>query len=243
MISIAIIDDLSNDAEYLKNLLYLYASEHDLTIEVRHFTSGKNFLKSYTPDIYSLIFLDIIMKRLDGIETARQIRAMDADVSIVFTTAEPSYALEGYEVDASAFLIKSPQLEPQKLFRFMDKIMAKLKNNIFLNLSDSNIDLHLSIDGLCYVDVADHKLTLHTRETKYALRMSIEKLKSLLPKDDRFFECYRGIIINLDWVSSLEKQTVTLKTGTVLPVSRRRYQGLSNIYSKRCFYKLREKLP
>lgn len=241
MINIAIIDDIAKDAEYLKKLLYLYASEHSLSIDICLFTSGTDFLKSYTPGMYSLLFLDIVMKELDGIETARQVRAVDSDVLIVFTTAEPSYAIEGYEVDASAFLVKSPELDAQKLFHFMKKIEPKLKCNIFLDFSDSSINLHLSADALCYVDVTDHKLSLHTREKTYTLRMSIEKLKSILPKDDRFFECYRGIIINLDWISSIQKQTVVMKTGAVLPVSRRKYQALANIYSQRCFYKLRGK--
>lgn len=241
MINIAIVDDLAMDAEYLKKILYLYASEHSLAIDVCLFTSGSDFLKSYTPGIYSLIFLDIIMEGLDGLKTARQVREVDSDVLIIFTTVEPSYAIEGYEVNASAFLVKSPELDMQKLFYFLEKNESKLKRNTFLEFSDSTINLHLSADALCYVDVADHKLSLHTREKTYTIRMSIEKLKSILPKDDRFFECYRGIIINLDWISSIQKQTVVMKTGAVLPVSRRKYQALANIYSQRCFYKLRGK--
>lgn len=95
-------------------------------------------------------------------------------------------------------------------------------------------------DMLQYIDVSDHRLSIHTMEKRYSLRMPLEKLKERLPQDGRFFQCHRGILVNLDRVSSLEKEVVILKNGDVLPVSRRNYHSFVTAQSTWNFRELRE---
>lgn len=121
----------------------------------------------------------------------------------------------------------------------MDRLIPKLKHTSFLDLSSAESMLRLPVDTLQYVDISDHILTLHTLDTTYHLRMPLEKLKPLLPEDGRFFQCHRGVLVNLDWIASVEKEVVRMKNGEILPVSRRNYCALLNAQSARNFIKLR----
>ncbi|MGI6254451.1 MAG: LytTR family DNA-binding domain-containing protein [Acutalibacter sp.] len=69
----------------------------------------------------------------------------------------------------------------------------------------------------------------------------MEKLKELLPQDGRFSQCHRGIVVNLNWVASLEKEVAVMKNGDVLPVSRRNYHAFVAAQNDWNFRKLREK--
>lgn len=186
------------------------------------------------------MFLDILMKKLNGLETAKRFRFLDSNALLVFVTTESGYAVEGYDVEANGFLVKTFPPDVQAFGRLMDRLTAKLSNILFLDLTDTELELRIPVDMLQYIDVSDHRLYIHTPEKQYSLGMPLEKLKERLPQDGRFFQCHRGILVNLDRVSSLEKEVVILKKGGVLPVSGRNYHSFVTAQSTWNFRKLRE---
>ncbi len=173
-------------------------------------------------------------------DTAKRFRFLDSNALLVFVTTESGYAVEGYDVEANGFLVKTFPPDVQAFDRLMDRLTAKLNNTLFLDLTDTELELRIPVDMLQYIDVSDHRLSIHTMEKRYSLRMSLEMLKERLPQDGRFFQCHWGILVNLDWVSSLGKEVVILKKGGVLPVSRRNYHSFVTAQSTWNFRKLRE---
>lgn len=240
MIRTAVVDDRQTDVERLQTLLRVYASENQLSVEVSVFASGEQFLEQLKSGQFDLVFMDIVMDGMDGMETARRMRVIDPKTLLVFVTTESDYAIDGYEVEATAFLIKAPQLDRKQFNRVMHRLDAKLRGCMIIDLSDTAIRLKLPSSSLYYAEITDHKLTIHTSNGSYKLRMTLEQLKTRLPQDNGFFECYKGIIINLDAVDSINRQNVVMKDGTILPVSRRKYGELSEAYAMRSFTKLRK---
>ena len=102
--------------------------------------------------------------------------------------------------------------------------------------------MKLPTDTLLYADVKNHDITLHTMDSAFSLRGTLERLNSQLPQNGQFFQCHRGVIVNLDWVESVEKQVISMKNGDVLPVSRRSYKALTEALTARNFQRLREKM-
>lgn len=105
MIRIAIVED---DASYRKQIteyLERYENENKEKIELSVFKDGDEIIENYKP-AYDIILLDIQMQFVDGITAARQIRAVDPDVIIIFITTTPQYAIQGYEVDALDYVLK-----------------------------------------------------------------------------------------------------------------------------------------
>ena len=230
-IHIAVVDDLPEDREHLQAALTHYAAKHGLRWNISCFSSGEDLLHRYTPGSFPLVFLDILMGGIDGIQTARQLRAADPDVLLVFVTTEAGYAVEGYEMDASGFLVKDDVQKEKRFARLMERLAPRLHIDAVLELTENGVPIQVSAGEILYAEVLDHSMVLHTSGGVHTLRMTMEELKPLLPKDGRFFECHRGVVINLDAVSVLQDKVVTMENGDTLPVSRRRKTELEQNYA------------
>lgn len=105
MFKIAIIEDDENYAKLLEQHINTFAQSSDTRFRVSVFQSGISFFYK-TSELFNIIFLDIEMPTLNGIETAKKIRETDSNVTIIFVTNMAKYAISGYEVDAMDFMVK-----------------------------------------------------------------------------------------------------------------------------------------
>lgn len=239
IIQIAVVDNQAHDREQISALLGAYAASRRHTWQVRCFASGQAFLDTLTPGRYGMVFLDILM---DGMETARRFRATDPNTLLVLITTEASYAVEGYEVEAAGFLVKESGTLKQHFDALMARLEHKIQEDIVLELPGSLSGIPVPAGALLYAEVLNHVMKLCLKSGSYMVRMSLKELVSLLPQDGRFFECHRGIVVNLDAVVSLDSQVVTLSDGSTLPVSRRRRAELERAFATRSISKIRREL-
>lgn len=236
------VDDLPRDQERVRAMLRDYAASRGLSWQISLFSSGEAFLEDAAPGRYAMVFLDILMEGIDGIETARRLRAVDRDIMVVFVTTEADFAVEGYEVEAAGFLVKEETWQGGRFRRLMERLELRLQSDVELDFSPAGSALRLPAGELLYAEVLDHELRIYTRRGVRTLRMSMEEFKPLLPRDGRFFECHRGIVLNLDAVALLGGQVVTMENGDTLPVSRRRRAELERAYAARNFARVRGEL-
>lgn len=109
---IAIVDDLKLDAEQLSHLILSYMKEHRIpTAAPEIFPNGETFLASFTVGSFDIVFLDIYMDGLSGMETAQKLRTLDASCRIVFVTTSPDFAVDSYDVNAAFYLLKPVTME------------------------------------------------------------------------------------------------------------------------------------
>ena len=97
MTRIAIVEDEAAVREQLAGYVQRYTRQYGTQFEVTMFTDGVEILEDYRP-VYDIIFLDVEMLHLDGMETARRIRELDSDVLLIFITNMAQYAIKGYAV-------------------------------------------------------------------------------------------------------------------------------------------------
>ena len=241
ILEIAVVDDLEQDRERLIRVILSYARRRGLPWQVTGFPSGETILSGLTPGRFSIVFLDILMDGMDGMETARRLRAIDPDVLLVFVTTEADYALEGYEVEAAGFLIKGTTQTERRFQHLMERLERRLGQDEVLELAEGEICL--AAGDVYSAEVRDHDMVFHIRDGReLVLRMTMEELRRLLPGDGRFFECHRGVMVNLDAVDTLDRQVITMADGEVLPVSRRRRADLERAYAARSIARLRGEL-
>ena len=105
MFTILICEDEKAQREQLKSYLRPILEELDVPYELIEYESGEQLINNYVSKA-QLIFLDIQMSELTGMETARRIREQDKNVDIIFVSGLTAYLQEGYEVAAKRYLIK-----------------------------------------------------------------------------------------------------------------------------------------
>lgn len=242
-INIAAVDDLPADLDRLCSALERFAASRGLSVDVTTFPSGEALLSAPGLGSFELVFLDIVMGGLNGLETARRLRGKGCEALLVFVTTEAGYALEGYEVEAAGFFVKTREEgEEQRFERLMERLLRRLRRGEYIDLSATHAAVRVPASDVLYAEVLDHEMRMLTRRGELRLRMTVEELKPLLPGDGRFFECHRGIVINLDAVSRLEAQVAVMENGDRLPVSRRRRQALEQAYAERSIARVRGEL-
>ena len=198
MILVAITDDDAKDAALLKKGVEAYFQAKKRTARVQVFSDGLDFIKS--SETYDIVFLDIQMEKLDGLETARLLRKIGKESILIFVTNMAQFAIKGYEVDALDFIIKPASME--SIVYVLDKAMKRLAGTAgtVIALKTAEGTTTLSENDITYVEVFDHNLVYHTTQGDYTVRGRLSDVTEKL-NPERFVECNRSFIVNLRYVS------------------------------------------
>lgn len=230
MIRAAIVEDTAAERSRIKEYAENYFKVRGLEAELFLFEDGMYFLEQY-PGRLDLVFLDIEMKYVDGVQTARRLREFDEQVQILFVTRMIQYALEGYSVDAVDFLVK-PIRYPVFCSR-MDRVMRKIQTNMprFLTTKQGREEVRCPVQGITYVEALNKKTILH-RKGQEPLFLS-EPLAALEKKleEEPFFRCHKAFLVNLNHIQNIGASEVIVD-GVAIPVSKYRkkefWEALAN---------------
>lgn len=161
MVRIKILEDDPADRDTLIECLRKYEREQGQSFSITAYDNPSDFMDNYHMDA-DLIFMDIELPGINGIETAHQLRAADPVVALVFITNMEQYAINGYEVDALDFVIK-----PINYYRFSSMMLRALRNLPVRDekeviLQAAGTIRRMRISQIYYVEIQDHLLLYHT---------------------------------------------------------------------------------
>lgn len=208
MRNIAIVEDEEDAAKKLEGFLSRFGREHGEQFNVVHYGDGLAFL-SEQDSRFDIVFMDIELPDLDGMETARRLRKKNAEVMIIFVTNMAQYAIKGYEVRAFDFIVK-PVLYGNfavKLSDAMDVLCSREGKYIWVSNMDGKIRLHSS--AIRYVEVVQHMLIYHTTDGDIKASGSLSSLEEELAGESFAF-CNRCYFVNLRYVTAVHKFDVCL---------------------------------
>lgn len=214
---IAICDDEKVFVSHLTKLIDQFASEKELHIKVTVYYDGYELVEKYDTSI-DLIFLDIQMTYMDGLKTAGRLRQMDSKVGIIFLTTLPQYALEGYQYQATNYIIKPIQFV--RLKHELDNWIEhhRKQDNPFFHISNDTGQYKLFLKNLQYVETFNRKLLFHTEEENIICYKSMKEVEQEL-QDKGFVRCHTSYIVNLFYVKGVQKLEIKLITGETIPIS------------------------
>jgi len=203
---LAIVDDEKKITDLLESYIKRFEQENMITITVSVFHNSSDFLNNYSRD-YDLVLMDIEMKGLNGIETAKEMRRMDKRVVLMFVTNMAQYAINGYEVEAVDFVIK-PVSYPDFVMK-MQKAMRYISRNqdkkLTLNTPDGVV--HLNVSDICYIEVIRHYLIYHTVNGNYTVRGVMKEAEDVL-SEYHFIRSNHCYLVNLKYVEAISGNSV-----------------------------------
>ena len=231
---IAICDDESFFRKRMRDILTDYMEEKGVLYEIDEFESGKEFISLGIEIVkYKIVFLDINMDEMDGMETAKKIREVSNDIFIVFVTAFITYTLEGYKVDAVRYILKNNVNLTEVVFECMDAISTKMnyvvkKINFNFNEGTKNV----SLERLLYIESRLHKLEFHIMEdriNKYSLYGVLNDMEKQLQGYD-FVRIHQSYLVNMKHIEKVSRYEVLLSNGVKLEIPKVRYKQVEGIY-------------
>lgn len=238
--NIAIIEDEQIHRDFLIGYLNKWSQETRNPLEIDTFPSAESFLFAWEDKkSYDVLFVDIQMKAMNGMEMAKKIRENDKNVAIVFTTGITDYLEEGYEVEALHYLIKP--ISEEKVRTCMDKVKNRNQQKKFLLLEINGELTKILEEQMVYIEARGHKtiaelnVSIERREfCKVELNESFSKVEKQLD-EKKFVKCHRSYLCNLEWVHHIDKTSVHMDSGSEIPVSRRAYPEVNQAFIR--YYK------
>ena len=220
MINIGICEDELHYRVNIKDMLGDILSTYSINYKIYEFSSGEELLSNYPKDL-DILIMDIQMKIINGMDTARKIREFDQNLEIIFMTSFSEFMQEGYEVKAYRYILSERKIS-RNILPFINEIMKK-KNN-YLTINVKNYVDRIKIDSIVYIETDRPNILIYTNDNKYTTKMSISKIDKIL-REHGFFRCHNSYIVNLKLVESMNSNT--LKIGEkYIPISKYRVKEL-----------------
>ena len=219
IIDIAVVDDDPEILMELSRSVTAYMNRRSLPFSVRMFTSGTELLNHI--QYFDLVFLDIQMEGISGMDLAKKLRVNGLVHAIVFVTILEEYVYDAFDVEAFDYLLKP--IDGERFLRMMDRICRhfhKGKEPGLLISSRGNNFKSVFFSDIIYCEAMNHKVLVRTKKSQIECCWKINDLKSRL--DNRFFQCHRSYLVNMEYVCGYEGGLVLLKNGEEIPVSRLR---------------------
>ncbi|MFV0528801.1 MAG: LytR/AlgR family response regulator transcription factor [Lachnospiraceae bacterium] len=232
--NVAVCEDRKEDMEWL--CTQLTASQVAMNLHCFH--SGEAFLQSCVTEHYQIVFLDIYMKGMTGIETAQQLRAQDNDCIIIFTTSSREHTFESYQVQALQYLLKPTRQEDvNRALQQAIKLSTPGQEPYCVVLSNKK-ELSIALRQIMYVDIYNRTCTIHTTAGEISTYTSMDALEKMLPSPP-FLRCHRAYIVNLNYVEELTQDFI-MKNGDIVYIRQRDYRKVRDTYMRNIIQGVRE---
>ena len=222
---IGICDDETEVRRELCRLL----KQYDSTLTLCQYVSGEDCLREQNvPDI---LFLDIKMSGIDGMQVARMLRQKGKDSLLIFVTGDETMVFDAFDVAAFHYLVKP--IVPKKLYEVMERALKELKKkkaNVqeqSILVKAGNSKRNIMQKDILYVEVLNRILTIHTLTEDISCYGKLQELEGELTSS--FFRPHRSYLVNLSYVKKYNSSTIYLMRGQV-PISKKKYPAFVHTY-------------
>lgn len=234
MINIAICDDDSIICDKLKDIITNFSNTQQLKINIDLYYSGIALLES--ANNYDLIFLDISMPTICGIEVGTTIRKNNSHTQIIFVTSHISYMHKAFSVRTFGYVVKP--FENQKIFDELNGYLSYINNkkpktkDSIVTINDNKKLLTLNANDIYYFEYdrsVGVKIVTKTEElyVKSTLKTIMETLDLNV-----FYSTHKSFIVNLAYVKAIVGFDIKLENGESLPIAQKRLKEFKTIHNR-----------
>ena len=233
---IAIVDDEAEVRRELEQVLRQYFAVHYPllvpALSFLKFSNAEDFMLLQPDHEFELIFLDIYMDELTGIDAARKLRRQGIDTPIIFLTTSVEHQLDGYSVFAAGYLMKPLSADLAALAHVLDHCLPAIAaRNQQLTVQDGVRQVRIPFSQIFYIDCNNTRTAvIHLAKEQLVTSNTYQECLEQMQDDARFMECYHHILVNMDCIDMADKDVFQLKNGELVPISRRKHHEVRQQY-------------
>lgn len=229
MLQLAVCDDERVFRSDLRKILGTELELCGIDYHISEFTSGEELIAGMEKADCQILFLDIEMKGIDGVEAARRLRETKRQMEIVFVTSYADFAFQGYEVRALNYILKP--YEPEKIAAVLHTALEALdiEAEKYYVIDQRGGSIRVPLSSVKYF--SSDRRTVHavTTEQEYTFYEKLSDLETELP--DTFVRIHNRYLVHLKYLEAVRQNTAVVD-GEELPVSRSCKSGLSIAFAK-----------
>lgn len=214
MLRVAVVEDNAAERKRIQDNLLALPEK----MEIDTFVSGMAFAIGEMKN-YDIVLMDIDMPGMNGIETAKRLRAVNKSAVLVFVTNMVQFAIAGYEVEALDFIVKpiNPYSFALKIKRAICRTAKRSEDELTVRMD--NVLHRVPILSIRYVEVSGHYITYHTSSGVYQEYATMKDVKERLSQHP-FAQCSQSYLVNMKYITSVSREKVVVED-TPIFISRR----------------------
>lgn len=221
MFTIYYCDDDLSAINRVKTLTLSYAEEQAIPLRFLDFARAEDllfYIEDYLHEV-NIIFLDIFMDELNGMDTAKKLREIGYKGEIIFISSSPDYVFEAFEVNSFNYLVKG-SLDEEHFLKVLSEALKKVQNSSgeFLKFSMGADDLKVDIDKIHYFEIHRRVVTvIYDVDRTFDFYYSMDNLSEEL-KNKNFIRTHRSYLVNMNHIVSISKDHLLLKGSHEVPI-------------------------
>ena len=223
MVTIYLCDDDSRVLEEYSKLIEELALKYKVLINIQYYSSGESMLFDLEDDMNSvdIIYLDVEMKKLNGIQTGIKLRELGCKAEIIYLTSIRDYVFECFETQPLHYLLKSDQDEKkfEEVFSRAISVIAQRQPQYIL-CKNQNRMIKIELNKIKYFEVIRREIVVHYNEGSFKYYGTLEKVKEQINQAE-FMKIHRAFVVNVSYIKYIEKDMVKLITGEELRIGRK----------------------
>ncbi len=216
---IAVVDDENIFRMQFKLIMDKLAAQKDLSLEIEEFASGTDFIAALDDRRFDVVFMDIYMPDLDGVETARQLRQKTERIFLIFMTASDEHYPDAFSLHAFDYVTKP--FTQARLEKVLDEVLDHSPGDeAFVKVSTVAADQKIYLRDIVAVRTDGHYLDINTGHQDFVrVRLTAAQFLELTGNDKRFLNINRGLIVNMEHVKAVTELGAMMDDGSALPVA------------------------
>ncbi|MCR5415251.1 MAG: LytTR family DNA-binding domain-containing protein [Pseudobutyrivibrio sp.] len=231
---IAVIDDESIFRMQLKMMVEKLSAKKELSFEVEEFDNGPDFVNALSSKRFDIVFMDIYMPDMDGIETAKKLRELTERTFLIFMTASDGHYPDAFSLHAFDYVTKPFTID--RIEQVLDEIIEHTPmDEAFIKLNIGAVEKKVYLKDIVRVTTDGHYLDIiESAGEDVRVRLTSGEFLEMAGNDKRFIMVNRGIIVNMDYVDRIEGADIYLDDKSIYPISAKK---LSNVMQELNDYK------
>lgn len=224
---VAIVDGEKVIREQIKKLAVKYEPD----CNVKYYETGEELLAEGKK--FDVLFLDIQMEGMNGIDTARALREKQEDMVVIFITGVKEYVFEAFDVSAFHYLLKPVEEKKfsevfERAKKEVEKRTTQGQKNIFIKTR--NRSFTINHDNILYIENRGKKVEIHTSNEIIDTYASMNDLEKQL--GGNFYRCHRGYLVNMAHIAEYENDSISLSNGENIFMAKERYNEFVKEYMR-----------
>jgi DNA-binding LytR/AlgR family response regulator len=227
LLEIAVCDDSNFDRFVISEMIDCYFKDKSFKYHVTEYCNEITLIDDIEEsNRYDIIFLDIYLNSLLGIEVAKKLRTGGYNGKIIFLTASDKYAVESYDVDAAGYLLKPHNYE--KFCGLMNRLLIGRRKNSIIVKKRSSVE-YISYDHIRYIESSNTKCLIHCSDGNvHTIYTRLDLIENDI-NDKRFLRCHRSFLVNLYYVRSMHDNFI-MDNDEIVLVRKKSIKDIRDMY-------------
>lgn len=220
LMNIAVVDDDESELHCIEKAVIHAFQKLNVTCTVQTFQSAKAMLRHQKTQPFDVVFLDIDMPEVNGMDAAKELNQLEHGTEIVFVTNHDELVYKAYRFKAMGFIRKKyMDFEIDEIIEVLMSALNRKKKH--LTFQDAGKTICIRLEDIIFIHSDDHYAEVFTTHGKEIIRESLNSIESSYGSFG-LIRIHMRYLVNYKYIYSIEKSTVTLQNRKQLPLSRSR---------------------